>query len=85
MATATLNTTVNVMWEDYKGVEHDCDVDVTYTYNGADDLQVLAADAQGEPYGIDERSFDDLVDQAVFERADDDYADWLSGQDGSDD
>jgi hypothetical protein len=78
-----LTSTVNVQWEDPKGIERDCDVLVEYTYDG--DVDVLSADIiEGEePYGISESDFDDLVDAAVAERAPEAYADWLSGQDDS--
>jgi hypothetical protein len=78
-----LTTTVNVQWEDTKGIERDCDVVVEYMYNG--DVDVLSADIveAGEPYGISESAFDALVDAAVAERAPEAYADWLSGQDDS--
>ena len=78
-----VTTTVNVQWEDPKGIERDCDVLVEFMYDG--DVDVLSADivGGGEPYGISESDFDDLVDAAVAERAPEAYADWLSGQDDS--
>lgn len=87
MTTPTLYATVNVQWEDNKGVERDVDVEVEYVFDGRKDLQVMAGDiiGEGEPYGISEDAFWDLVDQAVAARASDDYNNWLSGQDGSDD
>ena len=86
----TLTTTVTVQWECNKrpGVERQCDVVVEYTFDGVDDVDVLAADivrtdvfdGDDAPYGISEQDFDALVDEAVAERAHDAYADWLSGQ-----
>lgn len=87
MANATLFATVNVQWEDRKGVERDVDVEVEYNFDGRKDLQIMASTIIGEgiPYGISESCFDALVDEAVAERAFDDYDNWLSGQDGSED
>lgn len=83
----TLTSTVNVMWECPKGIERDVDVLVEFTFDGVDDLDILAAEilGEGEPYGISEDRFDGLVDAAVADCATDAYNDWLSGQDGSED
>lgn len=85
--TPTLTSLVSVQWQCPKGLDRECDVTVEYTFDGVDDLEVLAADVAGgvEPYGIDPDAFDALVDAAVAERAAEAYGDWLSGQDGSDD
>jgi len=80
-----ITTTVNVQWEDPKGIERDCDVIVEFLYDG--DVDIFSADIVnaegGEPYGISESDFDALVDAAVAEQAPEAYADWLSGQDDS--
>ena len=80
-----ITTTVNVQWEDRKGTERDCDVVVEFLYDG--DVDILSADivGGGEPYGISDSDFDDLINGAVAERAPEAYADWLSGQDDSKD
>jgi hypothetical protein len=76
----TFTACVNVSWTCRRGYDHDCDVDVTYIYDGVDDLTIVSAYAIGEMRGIGEYEFDELVDEAVFERAADDYADWLADQ-----
>jgi hypothetical protein len=88
----TLQTIVTVQWECNKrpGVERQCDVAVEFTFDGVDDFEVLAAeivgeDSEAEPCGIDDHTFDLLIDEATIERAAEVYGDWLSGQDGSDD
>ena len=80
-----LFATVHVMWEDHKHVERECDVEVEFTYSGSNDLEMLSAQIVGEhdePYGISERMFDALVDDATLEIAPEVYQDWLSDQEG---
>jgi hypothetical protein len=81
---ATLYRTVTIVWEDAKS-ERECDVRVVYEYNGDRDFAVLEqeiVDGDGEtPYGLTEDVFNEMVDQAVFLYAAEDYGDWLSGQD----
>jgi hypothetical protein len=80
--TATLSRIVTVTWETRRA-ELSCDVAVTYNYNGAGTPEILEAEITepGEPYGISEAAFDGLVDDEIASWADEDYADWLSGQD----
>lgn len=88
MSTATLERTVTVTWEDAKA-ERQCDVKTIYEYDGDRHFAVLwqeildAEEYIEVPYGLTEDTFNALVDSAVFEYANDDYHDWLSGQDGS--
>ena len=85
--TPTLTSTVTVRWDCVElGIERQCDVVVEYTFDGVDDLEVLAADivGGGVPEGIHPDAFDDLVDAAAAQAAPVAYGDWLSGQDGSD-
>ena len=84
--TPTLTSTVTIRWDCVElGIERQCDVVVAYTFDGVDDLEVLAAIVGGGvPYGIGPESFDALVDAAAAEAAPVAYGDWLSGQDGSD-
>jgi hypothetical protein len=81
----TLFSTVTVQWECPKGIERQCDVVAEYNFDNVDDLEVLGADivGGGEPWGIDQESFDALVDAAVAEVASEAYGDWQSGLDGS--
>lgn len=87
MSTPTLERTVTVIWEDAKA-ERQCDVRVVYEYDGDRNFAVLeqyiVSDEDSDaPYGLTEDTFNALVDSAVFEYANEDYHDWLSGQDGS--
>lgn len=88
MSTATLERTVTVTWEDAKA-ERQCDVKTIYEYDGDRHFAVLwqeildAEEYIEVPYGLTEDTFNALVDSAVFEYANEDYHDWLSGQDGS--
>lgn len=83
----TLFTTVNVAWECPRGYDHDVEVEVEFSFDGDKDLQILSARtlSEGEITGISDHDFDELVDEAVFECAHDEYHNWLSGQDGSED
>lgn len=79
MATATLTATVTVAWQCQRGFDHDATVDVTYTFDGGDDVRVLSSSvAYGDPVGISDWDFDELVWEAVNERADEDYCEWLA-------
>jgi len=84
--TATLERTVTIIWEDTKA-ERQCDVRVVYEYDGDRNFAVLEQDIVGAeegvdvPYGLTEDTFNALLDSAVFEYANEDYQDWLSGQD----
>lgn len=86
--TPTLERTVTVVWEDAKA-ERQCDVKTIYEYDGDRHFAVLwqeildAEEYIEVPYGLTEDTFNALVDSAVFEYANEDYHDWLSGQDGS--
>ena len=84
--TATLERTITVIWEDAKA-ERQCDVRVVYEYDGDRDFAVLEQDIVDAeegidvPYGLTRDTFNALVDDAVFPYANEDYQDWLSGQD----
>ena len=88
MSTATLERTVTVTWEDAKA-ERQCDVKTIYEYDGDRHFAVLWQEILDTeeyvevPYGLTEDTFNALVDSAVFEYANDDYQDWLSGQPGA--
>lgn len=87
MSTATLERTVTVSWEDAKA-ERQCDVRVVYEYDGDRNFAVLeqyiVSDEDSDaPYGLTNDVFDAMVDAAVFEYANEDYQDWLSGQPGA--
>ncbi|MFZ9627306.1 MAG: hypothetical protein ACO3AD_18765 [Burkholderiaceae bacterium] len=77
MSLMTASATVNVAWECNRGYDHDIEVEVEYTYDGDRELRVLSAKTLGEPHGISDYDFDELVDEATFERAVDDYPQWL--------
>lgn len=86
---ATLERTVTIVWEDIKA-ERQCDVRVVYQYDGDKDFAVMeqyivSDETSDAPYGLTEDIFNGMVDNATLEYAADDYADWLSGQDGGDD
>lgn len=85
---ADLTRTVTVTWEDEKA-ERSCDVVVEYEYDGADHFEITGIDlvdgSYEDPYGISIDAFEALICDAVVERAAEDYGDWLSGQDGSED
>lgn len=75
--TAKLFATVTIYWINRRGAECDCNVEVDYTFDGANDLNVIKAcavyvDADTIP------DFDDLVWQAVSEYADEAYGEWAS-------
>lgn len=82
--TPTLERTVTIVWEDAKA-ERQCDVRVVYEYDGDRYFAVLeqyivSDETSDAPYGLTEDTFNALVDSAVFEYANEDYHDWLSGQ-----
>lgn len=85
---ATLERTVTVIWEDDKA-ERQCDVKTIYEYDGDRHFavvwqEILDAEENIEvPHGLTEEVFFQMVDDAVFPYANEDYQDWLSGQDGS--
>lgn len=81
---ATLEATINVQWTCNRGYNHDCDVDVVYDYDGDKELTIRSAISVDEPIGIGSWDFDELVDEAIFERAPEDYADWLADQEDID-
>ena len=81
MPTLTLESTVNVSWEDRKGCDRDCDVEVKYTYDGADDLRILSGSCIGDDSSIGQWEFDELLHEAVLEVAGDAYDTWLADQD----
>lgn len=85
MATATLTACINVQWECRRGMGHDVDVDVTYTFDGRDALDIKSYTTVGEAIGIGDWELDELVYETIAERCDADYADWLADQDEDDD
>lgn len=76
--TAKLETSVNLAWEDRKGCDRDCTVEVTYTYDGSD-LRIIAARNDSD---LGDWEFDELLYEAVSEVADEQYAEWLADFDG---
>jgi len=88
MSTATLERTVTVTWEDAKA-ERQCDVKTIYEYDGDRHFAVLWQEILDTeeyvevPHGLTEDTFNALVDSTVFEYANEDYQDWLSGQPGA--
>lgn len=85
MATATLTAFITVQWDCRRGMHHDVDVDVTYNFDGDKFLDITGYTTVGDPVGIGDWELDELIYERIAERCDDDYADWLSGQDGCDD
>jgi hypothetical protein len=81
MATATLKTTVQIDWQDYRGRDRDAECEVTYTYDG-DDLRITDTRFVGfVDGGYDIDLIDELVWNAVSEEADAAYAEWQAERD----
>lgn len=82
MRTATLERTVTVTWQDRAG-EWKGDVRVVYQFDGDRDFAVMDQEILGDgfPTSLSESVFNEMVDDAVFEYAAEDYNNWLSGQD----
>jgi glycerate-2-kinase len=78
MVTATLQTTVQIEWQDYRGRDRECELEVTYTFDG-DDLRIVSYAAPVDGYDGD--MIDGLVWDAVTEQADEAFAEWLNDRD----
>ena len=71
----TFHTTVNIEYTDACGRDHECEVEVTYTYDGADDLRIVKC--VGDCFnGWDESIVEDLIYDAVCDVCGEEYADW---------
>ena len=85
---ATLERTVTVTWQDAKA-ERQCDVKAIYDYDGDKYFAVMWQEIQNQdgeefvdvPHGLTEDVFNQMVDDAIFPYINEDYQDWLSGQD----
>jgi hypothetical protein len=81
MAIAKLSAEVTVAWECPRGHDHDATVDVVYTFDGDRNVNILEQRvAWGEPEGIGDWEFDQLVFDAISDRAWDDYSEWYADQ-----
>lgn len=77
MATATFSATVLIAFEDRRGHECDCEVNVEYTFDGKDDLRILSSELLG-PANISDWELDELIWEAAFDHAFDAYPEWLA-------
>lgn len=71
---AKLNTTVTLTWENRRGCDRDCTVDVAYTFDGTE-LRIVETHIVGSD-DIDDETFDELLHDAVMEVAPEAYAEW---------
>lgn len=79
MPIATLNTSVVIAWENQRGCDRDCLVEVEYTFDG-EDIEILKTNIVGA-CDLGDHQFDELVWEAVNEGADDAYSEWLADRD----
>jgi hypothetical protein len=73
--TAHLTATVMIEWQDYRGNDRECEVEVGYTYDG-DDLNIGKCNYLGSVETIGDDELDELIYEAVADLADDAYAEW---------
>ena len=73
---ATLTGTVLVAFEDRRGHDCDCEVNVDYTFDG-DDLRILKSEVLG-PANISDWEMDELIWDAAYDHALDHYPEWLA-------
>lgn len=74
--TAHITCTVHVQYTDNRGRDCDATVDVDYTFDGEDDVQIQGQRTVEGGEGIGDWEFDELVWEAVSDRARDDYNEW---------
>lgn len=75
--TAKLSGTVLIAFEDRRGHDCDCEVNVEYTYDGEDDLRILSSELL-TPANISDWELDELIHEAAFDHAVDAYPEWLA-------
>ena len=78
--TANLSTTVTLSWVNRRGCDRDCEVNVDYTFDGGDDLRIKASEIVGD-CDLGEWAFDELLWEAVMDRAVEAYPEWLADRD----
>lgn len=71
---AKLHTTVTLTWENRRGCDRDCTVDVAYLFDG-EDLRIVETHIVGSD-DIDDETFDELLHDAVMEVAPEAFAEW---------
>lgn len=74
--TATLSGTVLIAFEDRRGRDCDCEVNVDYTFDG-DDLRIISSELLG-PANISDWELDELIWEAAYDHALDSYPEWLA-------
>lgn len=75
--TATLSATVLIAFEDRRGNDCDCEVNVTYKYDGAGELQIMSSEPLS-PCNISDWELDELIYEAALDHAIDAYPEWLA-------
>lgn len=76
MSLANLTTTVEIAWQNQRGCDRDCTVEVEYTFDG-EDIAILKTNIVGH-CDLGDYAFDELVWEAVNLVADDEYEAWLN-------
>jgi hypothetical protein len=74
-STAKFSATVLIAFEDRRGNDCDCEVNVDYTFDGEDDLRILSSELLG-PANISEWELDELIWEAAFDHALEAYPEW---------
>jgi len=73
----TFHTTVSISGTDHNGYDYDCEVEVSYTFDGgSDELPVITSMTGSIFNGYDDDSADDRVYDAICELCGAAYRDW---------
>ncbi len=77
---ASLFAFITVEYQSHTGRDYSVDCEVDYTFDGNDLNITNVAPLGGNDWDINTDWFDELVLDAINDRADDDYAEWLADQ-----
>jgi hypothetical protein len=75
--TAKLTTELTWYWQDWRGRDHEADIEVSYMYDG----KTMTEPRLNFDPGFDDAEMYRMLDYIESEYAPDAYADWLADQD----
>ena len=75
--TGKFSTTVIIAFEDTRGYDCDCEVNVDYTFDGDDDLRIIRSECLSD-CDISDCELDELIWEATMDKAIDAYPEWLA-------
>lgn len=75
--TAKLSTSATLEWQDERCRQHECEVEIDYTFDG-EDVKITGLNWLGNSDSLDDYTADEMIHDAVMDVAPEAYAEWLA-------